>query len=241
MKHKPGFGVLIFLFILIASKIASAQINSSKKDKIIDYIKSVYTTSDVLVNGVELLEGDPRINGHPYIFSEKWISSDIFIKGEVFQNKKIRYNLYTNQLMLQFHTEGGIQKGVVLDNKLVDSVLIESKTLVSTHLLGQKGLQKSFVEYFNAGKSVFYIEYNKDYIKIFTDSNPYGKYSSVKKNLYILRNDKLTNVSHRRHFLKIYPNHKKKIRRFLRKKGIKYKTATTAHLKQLIVFCNELD
>ncbi|HKK58952.1 MAG TPA: hypothetical protein VJ937_05710 [Salinivirga sp.] len=220
---------------------AHAQNSLGEEQSLYNYVKEQYKTSDILVNGKELFPDDPRINNYPYLFTENWIAADIYIKGEVFYNELIRYNLYSDQLVLQFYQEQTLPKAIILDNQLVDSVDVNGHMLVSVFRLGFSDIDRSFVELIESGEMRYCIAYYKDYIRMYSTLDPYGKYSELKTNKYLFRNGKSFKANNRRQFLRAFPDSKREIRRFLRRNNMKYKNATTSQISTLIEFCNELD
>lgn len=218
-----------------------AQNFLDEEQSLYNYVREQYKTSDVLVNGKELFPDDPRINNYPYLFTENWIAADIYIKGEVFYNELIRYNLYSDKLILQFYQNQTLPKAIVIDNQLVDSIDVNGHMFVSVDYLGYSDVDRNFVEYIDGGQIKYCIAYYKDYIRMYSNLNPYGKYSELKTNKYLFRKGKSFKVNNRRQFLRAFPDKKREIRRFLRRNNMKYKNATTSQIGTLIEFCNELD
>lgn len=241
MKKILITGIFKILVVVIFVLPASAQNETDVKNNLLQLIKKHYGTSDVLVNGKALLVENPRINKHPNLFYENWISATIYIKGELFYGQPVMYNLYTDELILQFIDQIGIPRSVVLDNLLVDSLNINGHMLISMNLMDSIDIDRNFVEVINAGELNYCIGYYKDYIRMYSTMNPYGKYSDLKKNKYLVLDNELYRVNRRRHFLRLFPENKKDIRRYLRKQDIRYKKATISQIETLMQYCNELD
>ncbi len=233
--------LLQIIFICIYVIPAYAQTSSGDDPSFLKYIKEQYKTNDVLVNGKELLPDNPQINKHPYLLTENWTAADIYIKGEVFYNQNVRYNVYSDQLILQFLKPQGLSGAVVIDNQMVDSIYINGHLLVSVKQLPNVNIDKRFVEVIEDDGLKYCIAYHKDYIRMYSTLNPYGKYSDLKKSSYLEKDTNLFKVNKRWRFLRLFPENKKEIRRFLRRHDIKYKDATTSQIKLLIEYCNELD
>ncbi|PLX17221.1 MAG: hypothetical protein C0599_13940 [Salinivirgaceae bacterium] len=218
------------LLIVVLPYFAEAQGDKG----VVDFAETMYGTNDILVNGIEYIEGDTRIDGTPNLFSDNWQIGDVFIKGEAFLKRELKYNIFADKLVLKFLTTQGVQRGVIIDNNLVDSVLINGHLFFSTKDFTNQFIDKGFVEYLKLKNSVLYISYYKEHIKFYTDSHPYGRYSDTKRKVYLEMEDQYFDISKKRDFLKLFEDKKRDIKKFLRKNKIKYKKANIRDFESLL-------
>jgi hypothetical protein len=182
----------------------------------------------------------------PY-FAKDWCESDITVtSGEVYENVKIKYDLYKGYIV---YYNPILKKQLVIDNEIIESVVFKLPEQDRVYNLVNYCVNDSL----NKPKCRFYFNLVDDSIglwsaqdkkvNVYTDvSSGYGKlgeyYARIK--YYLVVNDEFVSLpKNKRNLLKLYPNSKKELTQFIRKRKLVYKDEV--HLMRIIQELNVIE
>nr|MDA3953910.1 hypothetical protein [Bacteroidales bacterium] len=142
--------------------------------------------------------------------------------------------------ILKAEIENGIQRLVELNKFQLDSFLIGNSLFVNSRCILNEANKHTFYEQIYNGKYSLYKNYKKVFIRVYNNISPYGRYSSLKFNIFLFDKNKLINVNKRTTFIKYFEKEKQNdIKSFMKKNNIKFKNASHKELKQLMEFCTK--
>ncbi|MCF8304128.1 MAG: hypothetical protein K9I94_12690 [Bacteroidales bacterium] len=259
-------GIMFLIFALLIPGWVSGQNFQQNKNIAFEKLKRqteiYYGTSDKLVNGYIYLPIDRRIDGHPYYvppaktmeklygrrmknpkdkqLTNVWRSGSVTIHGEKFANQKLKYNIEVDDLILKAQLSGGAQKLIRINSARVDSFRIAGHLFVHSRNYFPTDSIRTYFELVYTGENTFLSRYSKEFIKQFNDLSPRGKYGGLETWHYLLTADGAKKVDRRSKFLNNFDDHRRKIRRFLRRNDIRYRKATPSELNKLMNYINQL-
>lgn len=268
---KNKFKVLILIFILFPiSLIAQEEFRNSPPEiiKLFNESQSYYSINDEIINGCVYPLPNSKINGHPYL-NGQWTGAIFFVNNKKYTNLLIKYDLTIDDIILKAEIENGIQKLINVNKFQIDSFIIGKSLFVNSHILylernfdavqsltlsvneisvrvssrvmTSEEKKHTYLEQVYKGKCSLYKEYKKIFIKEYNNITPYGKYSSIRTNLYFYNNAELINVDRRSLFIRCFEKEKQnEIKSFMKKNNIIYKKASQQQLKELMNYCSTL-
>jgi len=241
MKYK----LKIIIFLILFSFKAYAQFNMEVRDdgymKLYNHIQNFYGLDDEIVNGYQYIFPSKKINGNPFLKDEKWNKATIFINSKSFSDYKIKYDLVNNIIIINVISDKGYDRIIGLNKFNVDSFSLDSLTFVNSKVLLPKETMSIFYQKIYKGKISLYRKYNKRFINLYDEMSPNGKFSTLKNNLFLLKNNEIHNINNIYTFLHLFDKiYRKEIKLFINNHNLKLKTASDNQLNILIGFCNTL-
>jgi len=231
-----GIGLIL---MLPASTFGQSQYQKSKILSIIDSTQKIYGINDLLVDGQVYYQANRMATGTPFLFSSSFANGKIYTRGIQFNVEGINYDVASDNLVLLNTTQQGKRLHIQLSNSLVDSFeLLDYLFVAPTQL--KIDTKYNYLLAVNSGKYRLFLGYKKEFINRYSQRNPYGKFSSTKRVMFISTKDTLLRVNSKRTFIKTIPSSKKEISSYIKKHRIKLLQATPNQLKQLMEFYNKL-
>jgi hypothetical protein len=193
---------------------------------------------DELINGTVYVIPSRAIGGDPYLGGNDWQMGEIFIHGRAYPNQEIKYDLVTDDIILKTPQRDNIQHIMKVNKSQIDSFMLGNQLFVHDR------------HYFaDAGKAIFYEEvydgevrvlrrYWKRFIDTYNSSNPMGKFSDVRGELFYLKGEHFININGAGSFLALFTKEQRReIRHFMASRHIRYKKATSAQMREVMEFC----
>ena len=237
------FKVLILIFILFPiNLIAQEESRSSPPEvvKLFEKSQSYYSLDDEIINGCVYPLPDSRRNGHPYL-NDQWIEATFFVNSKKYPKLSIKYDLTIDDVILKAEIENGMQKLINLNKFQIDSFLVGNSLFVNSRIFFSEDNNDTYFEQIYKGKYSLFKNYKKIFIKEYNNITPYGKYSSLRMDIYLFKNSNLINVNRESLFIKCFEKEKQsEIKSFMKRNNIKYKKASQQELKQLMEFCTQI-
>lgn len=235
--------VLLISIQIFGSLTAYGQNSKSKESvqELLRYSQNYYGIDDELVNGCVYQMHDYRIQGSPYLFENVWSNGTIFIKGREYSNLLLKYDVLNDALVLNTQINE-YNRLLSINKSQIDSFLIENRLFVSSRILFNNQKEVTFLEKINTNSYSLLVEYKKVYLKTYNNLTPYGRFSSLKKNVILFHNGIITNANNTSSFIKGFEDKidKKKVKNYMKQNGIKYSDASSRELKELITYCNTI-
>jgi hypothetical protein len=182
----------------------------------------IYTT-----NMNALYEG---VKGTPYLFNE-WRLGNIYLKdNELIKNVKIKYNIYTDDLLYLNSTSGDsliinrsvINKFEITNNQTDDLILMEK-----INLKPEKSDKGTFVKVLYKDSSKFILKYSKMFIPAnykgaYPTGNKYDEYTDKQQYYLITGKDNITKIRlKKKSVIKVLSDREDEIKDFIREKDLR--------------------
>ncbi|MGC9344615.1 MAG: hypothetical protein ACP5E3_18055 [Bacteroidales bacterium] len=194
-------------------------------------------SSDIFINGWEY-RMVPARSGHPFVFSKVWqfeeINSDLGVRNDYLMN----YDVYQDELVIQTFFQGSPAQ-IVLNPANIRSFKIEEHHFINPQKLpdlAETGL-KGYYEIIYEGNLKFFIKHIK---QISDEGSMKGRAYESKIDYFIFLDDNLYSIKNKRSLLKIFPEYKKEISRYMRDQQILINSASVLSLKALMNYVDQL-
>ncbi len=230
---------LLFVSILLCPLLLNSQnSHESSLQYIIDSTKKIYGSSELLVNGPLYFQPKSEANGSPFLYDGEFIDGSVYTGETEFKNSILNYDISTQKLLLLITTSSDARRIISLSDVLIDSFMFSQQLFVNPDKIGLQS-NYSYLHSINNGCYSMYIGYSKDFINRYNNINPYGKYSSTKRSIFVLYEGSLIQINSKKTFLNLFPSMRKDVSTFLRKNKIKFAKASATQLSLLMEFINE--
>jgi hypothetical protein len=198
----------------------------------------VYGLDQLLFNGEKYTYFLPRgTGGNQYLSSTDFITGEVIIRGKRYEGIPLNYDIYNQQLLLQYADETG-----------ASNIIEISKAWLESFSLGNMNFkclrpEKAPVIYQVLGDGPLYILYHwwKD-LKL--DNSKGGAnfvFAPSKKYQYVLIDDKLHSYGSKRSFISLFdPVHQDEIRNYIKDHRIIMKKASDQAMTGLIEYIGKL-
>jgi hypothetical protein len=147
----------------------------------------------------------------------------------------INYDLYQQEVILQYISHSGETRYVILNNEQVEEFVLDQKVFRKIFLEGRDG---GYGQVLRANELGLYIFFNKKLNETPSmNTTPYH-YTKLSKRFYLEINGSTVQVGSRGSFIKQFePDNRKEIRQYMRQHHIRLKKASDDALRGLLQFC----
>ncbi|MGW8314936.1 MAG: hypothetical protein ACWGNV_04990 [Bacteroidales bacterium] len=234
----------IFLLILATMgsviffpSVARAQ-NTEQVRDIRNYFDRSYGSDYNLLNGRRYYLYYSS-NSHPFLSSEQSQPGDLILGGIPYHGVPINYDLYQQELLLQYISQSGETRQVILNSEQVDEFVLEGKVF---RKISFEGRDRGYAQVIRADELEFYIFYSKklNYTPSM-NTTPYH-YTKLAKHIYLERDGTAEPVGSRGTFLQQFdPGNRQAIKQYMKQQRIRLKKASDDALTGLLRFCDQLE
>ena len=175
---------------------------------------------------------------HPFFNTDRYRPGSLLLNGETYDSITINYDIFDQQLTLQYPGNSGQDLKVVLNREMIDHFQIDGLTF---RLMSYPETGSSFFQVLSSGDISCFLLWKKTLSRSTVSGNTSYKYSKQSREVYLLREGRLYVVRSRSSFTSIYDEaYRKEIMEFLRREKIRFRNASDEKLGDLMNFCIEL-
>ena len=175
---------------------------------------------------------------HPFYNTDRYRPGSLLVNGEAYDSVTINYDIFDQQLTLQYPSNSGQDLKVVLNRKMIDHFQIDGKTF---RKMSFPETGSSFFQVVSSGNMSCFLLWEKTLYRSTVSGNTSYKYSKQSREVYLQREGRLYVVRSRSSFTSNYDEaYRKEIKEFLRREKIRFRNASDEKLGELMNFCVEL-
>lgn len=165
--------------------------------------------------------------------------ADIVFSGKYYKDLKIRYDLYTQEFILEYSDKfGGLQQ-IVMNRLKLDSIFIDDVLFIKNKF---SDIKAYFLQVIHEDKISCYFTWKKEYRFNNSGIETGHEYSDEIVNFYLVLDGKSYVFANKVSFLKIFPADKRNfIRKFMKENRIKVRRRLQTDMVKLCIYCNKLD
>ncbi len=221
------FRIVICILIFCSSGSISAQ-QVSREDNITSYYDSLFQTNKYLLNGKLHQTRYPRGSGHPYFGDFSWMSGIISINEVRIPYHAIRYDLLSDDLLIQHFSVTGSHIIIVNKDIVGEFMLGDHKFyLLESQPGADYNFESGFYESVYRSNTEIWIKWNKFFSERSSGS---GEYKQT-RNVFIKNGNHFYKITNRKSLLLALQDREEDIKVYLSQHGI---TVSRAGIDQLI-------
>ena len=223
------FAVLLWFPDLYAQK-------SSITDYLAEYERK-YGRDEDLVNGEKYFYPYRNSQGDPFFFPEPR-KAVITVHNKEFPDQLLRYDIFNQQLILDFKDIYGANSSLVLRQEWVESFAFEQQRFV--RLAGPDGKEGYYQMIWDGPITCIY-RWSKNHQLNLTSGEQNYYFTEPARESYLVKEGRYYPYRNNRTFLKTFdPALQKTIKQFMKQSKVKVNRGTDAQIRHLLEYCNAL-
>jgi hypothetical protein len=235
---KKSFIILFAAMIALDLMILQGQIPGSTMDYKLHY-DSLYGMDPQLFNGIKYFPEHPLARGFPFYMKDESLAAGLVYSGRYYENLDMKYNLYTQEFILEYTDQyGGLQQ-LILNRAEIDSVFMEESVFIKNKY---NDINQYFLQVIYEDTISCYFARKKEYRFYNTGINLGYEYSNELVTSFIVINGSVHVFRNNPSFLKIFEEGKRdSIKKYMKENRIKVRKKRQAEMINLCRFCNKLN
>jgi hypothetical protein len=203
-----------------------------------ELVDRAYGQDQELVNGLQYFNHHPRSLGNPYLLDgfvrQGWAS----IRGVMYYNIWLRYDIYNQQVEVEYRTLNGADNQVVLVSDRVDHFQIGEHFFRNLSLQGEK---EQFYQVIGADRMICYIHWEKKLVPISGDSRFIEEFTNPKRSYLLELDGEINEFKSKSEFVKLFPEaRRKEIKKLVRENNMQFRIASPAQLNLFLLAASKL-
>jgi hypothetical protein len=229
--------LFLFPLLFILNQYISAQNPDPKDiDQLNTYFDQTYGLDQKLISGVQYYSKYPRSLGNEFLGEGEFATGRLIMYGTEYNNVNIRYDLYNQRINLQFNYDSSAANTVIIESYKIDEFEMNGMLFRKSHF---PGYDTSFFQIVAEGRiSCLYYWYKN--LTLQTSQRYIYEFSEPGKKSFLLIDSTLSRYSGKKEFLKLFPENKSDVQKYLRKNQIRLRNAPDPVIAKLINYCNSL-
>ncbi len=177
------------------------------------------------------------INGHPFCINEEWKKGQVIMDGIVFENLLLKYDIVSNELVLNTLNLSNTSLQVSLKTGNISSFKLDNKQFIVFPGSGNED-KPLFCELVSSGHVDFLLLRKKEMRMVSSGGNDF-EYKEYYNN-YLRIDDQLIKFRGRRSLIKLFPDHRKELRKYISQQALILGTKNTDERALFVDYCNTL-
>jgi hypothetical protein len=202
------------------------------------YIHEKHGFDQKLINGIIYYDKYKHVLNHPYHSREESLPGWVVISGTCYDDVQINYNIYSQQLILEYPDVSGSFYKIILSPAHTDEFQLDGDYFKRISLDEQGPL---FYQVIRVNDLICYIHYEK---QMLTMSNHLGfsyYFSGTKRSYFLDFYGNLFPFTNRRTFVSLISSvSKKEMKKYMRRNEIKLSDAKPEQLEGLLKFISSI-
>jgi hypothetical protein len=199
-----------------------------------------YGQDQELVNGLQYYNRHPRSLGHPYLL-EGWVhEGSVRIRGKFYNNIWLKYDIYVQQLEVEYQTINGADNQVVLVSDRVNDFYIGSYYFKKLKLVEELE-DEQFYQIIGGGRLVWYIRWEKKLVPISGNPRFIEEFTSPKRHYLLELDGSVHPFSNKKSFIDLFPESlQKDIKKLIKSNQLQIRSASTEQLELFIMAASNI-
>lgn len=219
-------GLLLLVFVV------------SGQDTFPKQVDHMYGLDKDLLNGIQYYNRYLRSQDHPYFLWDRFEDGSVSIKGKIFQPVSLKFNLFEQDLELEYEAFTGGFNRLILITDHVDSFSLGDYKFRKMKI-GDKA--PTFYQEISLPQFRCLVYWEKKIIPLSNNTNYTQEFSKSRRTFWLELGKKEVPFHNRRSFVVYFPEDKQKeIRKIFRQKGFSFRNATPDELIRTMKGVSEL-
>jgi hypothetical protein len=238
MKLRTLLILFAFTLLWIFPAVHGQQAFSGSSLTYTELVDRAYGQDQELVNGLQYFNHHPRSLGNPYLLDGFVRQGFASIRGVVYSNIWLRYDIYSQQVEVEYRTLNGADNQVVLVSDRVDHFQIGEHFFRNLSLQGEK---EQFYQVIGADRMMCYIHWEKKLVPISGDSRFIEEFTNPKRSYLLELDGEIKEFQSKREFVKLFPeSRRKEMKKLVRENSMQFRIASPAQLNLFLLAASKL-
>jgi hypothetical protein len=177
--------------------------SDSTRDSLLHFVHKAYGLDQDLINGIQFYERYSHCEGNPYFPSNSFYRGELSLLGERFDHVMMKYDVYAQQLVLEYTDYSLRYNQVIIDGIRIDSFRLGKHVFKKMGLLDRKPL---FYQVIRSGPVTLYIHWSKQMTTTSFKSRYTHQLSDHNGEFFLMFREELQPFHHRKSFISLLPD-----------------------------------
>ena len=238
------FQRLLFLSFVafISSSHLKAQPSRSADpdlDSLSGYIQLKYVLDQDLFNGFQYFTRFSLYKGDPFFPEDSFYEGSVTIRGVLYENVRLKYNSYTQHLILEYTDFERRYNQLRLNDIHIDSFQLGRYRFQKLSLFSEEPL---FYQVLNSDPVACYIHWEKDIHSTSDDLQYSHEYTRALGTYYISYKGGIQPFTNRKSFISIFPESMQaEIKKYFRRQRLAFREADPTDIQNLLNYISQLE
>jgi hypothetical protein len=228
-----------FLKQIVLFSILSVTVSGIYAQQIKNRPEDVYGYDPLLYNG-RYYNFFPPLNtgGTQYLISNRYETGSVTIRGVTYTDLMLNYDIYNQQLVLQYKSNSGAPTLIILSEAWLESFRFKE---LNFELITTQDTLKRIFQVLGTGhmRILYYWKKNLNLDSFLGSKN--HVFSPARKEMYLSDRNKILIFRNNKTFLSLFgPDKRITVKEFVRSNNINIKKENDLRITELIDFCNSL-
>ena len=197
-----------------------------------DLVAEAFGNDQELVNGIQFANHYSTVDGHPYFLDEQFRRGSIHMNKVVYEDQRIRYNLFTQKLEVEYLTTAGNLNQYMSVPELIPSFTLDGRTFIR---MGPGEGPLAYYQVITSGSTAFYIGWRKIKKLSRGDSSREYMFSTPLSTYWMKQGEDLSPFHNRKSFIALFPEAlQKDISRMLKQGKFSFRQPTVPEAENMI-------
>ena len=181
--------------------------------------------------------------GHPFFQSNEWQSGDILINGRVFFDLEIKLDIYKDALILNHQINDFNSQAIVIEDRSLEGVFFMDRYFINIQAEEADSLRikEGYYEQAYYDKCMVLVKYHKSISQELKYSTDLIEEFVSDIDYYLICNDKASIINSKKALINAFPEHNKKVKRFIKDSRIQYANQKIENIIKIVRFYDSLD
>lgn len=207
---------------------------------ILQFTSQIYGSDEALINGIAYTPNNVNAGGDPFFNSASYANASISISDKVFSVESLKFDIAEEKLILLVTVKSGAKFPILLNNEFIQYFELYQAHFFPATMYFFDNEVKGFVDVVYSGSFFFATKYKKEFVKMYTKVDPFGKYSETQIHHYLIKDGVSKKIKNKKNLLDAFKPFQKDISKYMKSNHIKFKKANHQQLVQLLSYCDEL-
>jgi hypothetical protein len=230
---------LSFVLILTGNGIAQTPNSASQEpDSLSWYIEMKYGLDQELFNGIQYYKTNVQYKGNPYFPEDVFYNGTVTLKGVRYDNVKLKYDSYSQQLILNYTDFKDRINLLILNSIHIDSFCLGISCFQKLALSDDRVL---FHQVIASGPVSCYIYWRREIHSLNYDFQYTHEYSSPIGTYYFRYMDEFHSIANKKELLGIFPESiQPEVKKYFRLAHFRFREAGPKEIQNLLNFISSL-
>ncbi len=228
MKMTSATRSLYLIFIMAISLLTPRDICG--QGGFVERVDQTFGSNQELVNGIQFTNQYIRSEGHPYWVDESFRTASVCINDNWFEQVKIRYNLYSQKLELEYHTPKGHMNQIMTVPENITAFLLDGYAFRRVQI-GED--LPAYYQVISSESTTCYIGWSRDLKGSRSSGTSFGP---IVREYWIQQGGRWMYFKDARTYVRAFPKEQKKdYKKLLRQQNFYFQRATTEEMVRMLV------
>lgn len=203
-----------------------------------ELVSSAFGSDQELVNGIQFANQYSLVDGHPYFLDEQFRQGSLHMNNQVYEQQKIRYNLYTQRLEVEYRSTEGLLNQFISVPEMISAFTLENRNFIRF----RPGIESpAYYQVITSGSISCFIGWNKVMRLSRSDSSREYQFSPPQRTYWIKIDQDLLPFHNKKSFMAIFPDQMQKdLARLLKQHKFSFRQATVSQVESMITVAFQL-